>query len=98
MALTDAEKRAWTQKLDEIAETIEKWRQDRDYVEQLIFRREYKPVGTVLPINKAFEYPFEMCDMERLKKECYATIDAMIAMKEQELQEQTDKFNELLRK
>lgn len=95
--LTDAEKRAYTQQLDEIAATIVKWRADRAGVDTLVFRREHMQIGYAMPCYHEYEYPFIMCDMDRLKKECKETIDAMIRMKEQELKEKTEAFNKALK-
>jgi hypothetical protein len=94
--LTDAEKRSWTQMLDGITATIQEWRADRQQIEQLILARQYRPAGSVMDVINVFKYPFALCDMDRLKMECYETIDAMIAMKERELKEKTAEFNRLL--
>lgn len=95
--LTDAEKRAWTQRLDTIAATIVKWRLDRAGIDKLVFRREVMTIGYAMPSYHEYEYPFGLCDMDRLKEECRQTIDAHIAMKERELKQETEAFNNALK-
>jgi len=53
-------------------------------------------MGSTIDARVPYDYPFDLCDMDRLKEECRQTIDAMIAAKERELQTKTQQLNELL--